>query len=231
MNVIVPLAGPDLVVSGATFKPFVKFSGSLLLAETLQKRPWYSRDCTYVFVCNRNLVHEAFVNEMVRFFPHSKWVFLSDFADGALLSALAGSALIRDESSPVVIDLMDIAFENDGFDVDEVFSDSIVGGILPLFESDHSGFSYATVNSGRVEYVAEKQVISGWASAGVYIYRNFPTFLGALAYTLSNRVEWGYKGCFFVAPSMNGVRKLGLEIVPWYVKNVRDYSTPLKNLR
>lgn len=160
MNCIVPLAGPDFFQPSYGLKPLYNVDGEPLLLRALKSRAWYRSgrllDPSLVFVLRRIQEAEQFASQLATWFPGSRTVWLSDPSRGALLSALAGSALVERPAAPVVIDLVDVLF-----DCDERLFDRCgkgISAVLPWFQSDDPVFSYAEIAADGVSVLrtAEK---------------------------------------------------------------------------
>src|SRR5262249_1040508 len=140
-----------------------------------------------VFVLRRIPEAEHFATQLAAWFPESRTVWLSGLSGGALLSALAGSALVPRPSAPIVIDLVDILFDCEAEAFDRC-RDWRVSGALPWFKSCDPAYSYAQIAADGITVMrtAEKEVISPHASAGVYGFADLPTWLRAADYGLTH---------------------------------------------
>lgn len=233
MNCVVPLAGPDFVSPAYGIKPLAQVEGEPLLLRALRSRAWYRsgllRDDAIVFVLRRVEEAEHLAPKLAQWFPGSRVVWLSCLSRGALMSALAGSALIRDIRAPVLIDLVDILFDGD-----EQIADRCLNlraqAVLPWFSSSDPAYSYIELASDGVTVVraAEKKVISQHASAGVYCFADMPTWLDAAARAIGDADRLTVDGVHFVCPAMNGVITAGGRVEAIEVTNVRPISKLFK---
>lgn len=233
MNCIVPLAGPDFSSPSYGVKPLHPVDGEPLLLRALKSRPWYRsgrlRDEALVFVLRRLPEAEQFASRLAAWFPGARTVWLSDLSRGALLSALAGSALVERPTAPVLVDLVDILFECAPEAFDRCGSRRAAGA-LPWFDSSDPAFSYAEIADDGITVLrtVEKQVISRHASAGVYGFADLPTWLNAAAYGLANADRLTVAGVHFVCPAMNGIVDAGGRVEAFEVSNVQPISKTLK---
>lgn len=228
MNVIVPLAGPDFIHPRFGIRPLVEVENEPLVRRAITSRPWWIDGTVgpsdLVFVL-RDLPEARTVEERLReWFPGARFVLLSDLTGGALLSALAGTALLSRPLAPVCVDLVDILYDC-ATPLSGLFADPSIGGILPCFQSNEACYSYAEIGmDGTVVRTTEKQVISSHASAGSYLFRDSPVFLRACAHSLDHADTLSYRGALFVCPAMNGVIAQGLRVIPAEVQNLRPIS-------
>jgi hypothetical protein len=226
MKVIVPLAGPDFELPDGRVKAEIDFGGAPLLRHALESRSWRRRsvatDADYVFVLRDSAPSRHFAAEKLSaWHPGSQTVFLSAFAQGAAMSAMAGLSLVAHVDEPLCVDLADILLDEET-DLSAEFSDASVGTLGLTFRSDNPAYSYLRRDeAGRVVEAAEKRVISSEASAGVYFFRSPAVYLRACAHLLG-RGEYLHQGLYYVCPLFNGVLAQGLDVRALRVENVRD---------
>jgi len=232
MNCIVPLAGPDFFSPSYGLKPLHLVEGEPLLLRALGSRAWRRsgtlRNEGLIFVLRRCPEAEQFLPQLMGWFPGAAIVWLSRITTGALLSALAGSALVARPAAPVVIDLVDILFDCEPHVFDRL--DQGVKGLLPWFDSADAAFSYAEIAGDGVTVMrtVEKVAISRHASAGVYGFADLPTWLGAAAYGIAHADRLAVSGIQFVCPALNGIIASGGRVEATEVANVRPISSTLK---
>lgn len=225
---IVPLAGPDFVHPTRGIKPLMFVDGEALLLRAITSRPWWRSGQLQpeglIFVLRD--VPEAYLvcDRIDDWFPGAQKVILSSLTSGALMSALAGVALVQDFTVPLCVDLVDIFYETDELIVDRFERDK-VGAVVPYFSAEESCYSYFEINQkGLVTRAVEKQVISNYASAGTYFFRDAATYLKAVAFSLENIAELSVNGVLFVCPAMNYLIGVGEQVMPIKVDRVKSVS-------
>ncbi len=230
MNVIVPLAGPDFVHPAYGVRPLFDVNGQPLILAALESRPWVrsgevsGQDLVFVF---RDLPQVAQVRPVLeRRFPGYRSVALSEGTGGALLSALAGAALVADHR-PVCVDLVDILYDWIDWPGVSLWREGL-GGVAPSFTSDDPAYSYFEMDGERVVRAAEKVVISDRASAGTYMFRDLGVLLSAAGHSFANRATLAHRDILFVCPAMNGVLAHGLDVAAPPVSGVRSVSKLFK---
>lgn len=230
MTIIVPLAGPDFDLADGGVKPELMVGGVPLLQRCLESRPWSGlagkRGGGYVFVFKDSKSSRGFAEgPLARWYPHARRIYLSNFTEGAALSALAGAALAQ-QDQPLVIDLADIEFDAPALNLNRLFSEGVgVGALALTFESQLDCYSYIREEDGLFVEAVEKRVVSNHASAGVYIYRRPATYLGALHGVLAGDTDYRHRGLHYVCPVFNGVKALGLEVLRKPVRLIQDIKT------
>jgi hypothetical protein len=228
MYCIVPLAGPDFVHPTLGIKPLMPIDGEPLLRKVITSRPWWRsgdlQPSSLIFVLRDIPETTKVIEHLDNWFPGSQKVIISSLTSGALMSALAGISLIKDFTVPLCVDLVDILYETEELMLDR-FQDNSVGGVVPYFTSNESCYSYFEINTkGFVIRAVEKQVISSYASAGTYWFRDAATYLNAVAFSLNHSSELSVRGILFVCPAMNSIISSGKQVVPIPVESVKPVS-------
>lgn len=232
--IIVPLAGRDFYTDEFGIRPLYPYAGSTLLQHVLEKRPWFDSSLAgsnrFVFVLRYAPPYtETVINFINQHYPHATTVVLGNFTAGALLSALAGISLIDKLDEPIVIDLVDIAFDWD-FNIEKWFANNDgVDAVVPYFHSTDNMFSYLLLDGELVVRAREKQQISENASAGVYLFRNAATYLRSVAFCLENPEICRAGSALFICPAVNGIIGNGRKVAAFPVENVTPVSIIFHN--
>ena len=224
MNVIIPLAGPDLYSKRFGLRPLYVLEGLPLLMHIRDSRPWLatSAGTELLFVLRKETGLADLKSYISEYFPGSKLVELSNPTKGALLSAACGIGVFSNPTLPLCIDLADIVYTAD-FSPETIFqTHPEISGILPWFSSNDACYSYLEICDNWVVRTREKEVISAHASAGTYFFRDTCTFLSALQYSLER------SSGFFVCPSFNGLINESSKVLPVEVKLVQSFSKLFK---
>lgn len=226
MLCVIPLAGPEFVSTEGVVKPLVVIDEKPLLRRTLESRRWWqtgqltSNELIFVM---RDIPEARQFQEknLSLWYPGAKTVFLSGFTCGAALSALAGLSMVAEYEGPICIDLVDIIYSCSYDPISMFEQNSMLGAIVPTFDSDSPAYSYLELNSkGHAVRAAEKRVISHHASAGTYFFAAPSTYLRAVSEVLKVRDEVLYNDLFYVCPLINGVVSSGMTVVAPRVENV-----------
>jgi hypothetical protein len=222
MKSIIPLAGPDFIISN-NVKALTPFNDGFLLKEILDSRPW-RKDLSnedYIFILQNDPSSINFSNSYLNeWFPDSRKVFLSDFTRGAAMSCLAGISLLPDFNEVIILDLADIYYESD-IDLLRAMGNETHGLVL-TFKSSEQQYSYFKFDEGDFIKAAEKQVISDDASAGTYIFKNISLLLSSLSWSISNPNKILFNDLLYVAPVFNGLINMSKKVMKYEVSNVID---------
>ncbi len=228
MKVIVPLAGPDFVITEGHTKAEIIVDGHPILVKALTSRSWSAGVEEYIFVLKDGVEERNFVERALRkWFPLCKLCFMSHPSGGAAFSALIACGLVDDAESPIIIDLADILFDCEltSFEMRLLLKDSSALGLT--FESNDSSYSYlAFDDDGKFKEAQEKNVISRYASAGVYVYQNIGCYIRAFSDVLM-KPFYKYNDLHYVCPVFNGVCSNGDKVLSVPVRNIVDIKQQL----
>lgn len=230
MQCVVPLAGPLLTHPRHGLVVRYPVDGMPLLQRTLHTRPWWHAGRLgaddLVFVLRESAEYVTLRDAVTGWFPGCRIATLSELTNGALLSALAGAAMITALDEPLIVDLADILYDAD-LDIDALFAaEPSVNALVPFFDNEDVCYSYLRfAQDGSVAHAAEKQVISRNASAGTYIFRSTAHFIAAAGESLRQaRHELSVGNALFVCPVLNSVTRDGARVLAVPTRNVRSIS-------
>jgi len=224
--IIVPLAGPDFILSDGQVKAETPYRGTTLLQACLESRPWRALGgddgAGYVFVLYDTEATRAFTTRYLRkHYPASRQVFLSAYTNGAAFSVLAGCSLAKSDET-LVVDLADILYESDLQSPQALLeADPSAGAIGLSFAATSPSYSYLREEGGIVVEAREKVVISEHASAGTYIFKDVATYLVALGWYQSHP-KYLHNGLYFICPMFNGVIANGMKVLRSDVRLIDD---------
>jgi len=228
MKCIVPLAGPDFYDESYGIKPTFDIDGVPLIERTLGRRSWYvsgelsSEDI--IFVVRDTKYTERVIKYLRSSFSHCSIVIIDRMTKGAVLSVVSGLGLIKDFNVPIVVDLVDIIFDQNVSPTVIFAENDMIGGILPYFESSSDKYSYLIIDEMFVLKTVEKKVISNHASAGTYFYRNIQVLLNAFNYSFANENKHAVNNNLFLCPTFNGIIQNNFSVKAIKVNNVQEVS-------
>jgi hypothetical protein len=123
---------------------------------------------------------------------------------GALASAALGAAQIPlKEDRPLVICPGDSIVPKKELEVfvNKMNRNRVAAGVL-IFRSNNPRYSYVRIgHSGEVLEIAEKKLVSSFATAGVFYFRSKVEFLRASNWSFINNIS--RDGIFYIAPCLN----------------------------
>lgn len=149
-------------------------------------------------------------------------VYLGHVTDGAARSVLLGihtAQLPLDDPLLIVNSDQLVDFDFDDF----VRSVSDADGAMIVFPAANPAWSYAEINGlGQVVRVAEKDPISGWATAGFYWWKRTGDFVHCANEMMVNNERVNNE--FYVAPVYNSAIREGALVVPYKVEASAHHS-------
>ena len=224
MIVIVPLAGPDMIVNDTYLKCQKDFNGQPLIQYMLNSRAWSFEVRKYIFVFTDHTVARTFYSQHLKiWFPNSEAVYLSNFTNGAASSCLAALSLVKDKGENIIIDFAYIYFDCDRTEFLKLVRDDTISAFAPTFMSNLDIYSYLKFDiHNNFISAREKQVISNDASVAVYYFRNTSCYIKALIWLHEEGSDFTYNNLNFVCPLLNGVHANGGEIRKLAAYNVLD---------
>lgn len=219
MKIIIPLAGPD----------FVDRNGTPVLKNILEARFWVTQKekkhfSDFYFVLQDNDITRTFREQSLKkWFPGCQAIFIPHKTAGAAFSALAAVSLLCDHDEPLCIDLADIQFQWVDEHPEIILSHHDCAGIIPVFESTKSHYSYVITNTNNMIIESkEKEVISHFASAGVYFFRNTKTYITAINFAL-HHPSLKFNDAYYICPLANAFTKTKQKMKAIMVRNVQDF--------
>lgn len=156
-------------------------------------------------------------------FPEAQLIVLPKVLNGAVLSALAGTAAIHD-GQPILLNDCDHIFRCQKFyDFCAAGDFASPDGALLTFDSGDPKFSFARLDTdGFVTGTVEKKAVSRHAICGAYYFRNRKLFEDASETYLHN---CAYKE-YFVSGVYNVLAGAGKHIRAWQVDMHLPFGTP-----
>lgn len=227
MKCIIPLAGPDFIMEDGGIRPLFSVDGEPLLLKAIRSRPWFKSsemgESDIIIVLRQTDKTAEFLNFLKENLPLAKVVIIPQLTSGALLSSISGISQITNFDEPICIDLVDILYDTI-FSPKLAFEDPHLFGVIPYFYSRNEKYSYLRVVNGWVKQTAEKKVISEFASAGTYFFKDTPTFLQCIMFSMKTQNTISYNDNLFICPSFNALTVQDKLVKPVEVTNVISIS-------
>jgi hypothetical protein len=231
MNWIIPMAGNgSRTKTLGPFKPLIQVRNQPIVFWAIQGTlPHYKHGDTYTFITTQAFERDHSVQKNIESIfselsstlgkiPDIQFVFADGTPQGPASSVNLAEKYWLSES-PVTIVNSDQWVH---FQIPTKLG--INDGYLPVYYSDSPRSSYAKIENGLVQTIAEKNRISHFASAGVYGFGSG----FSLKKCLEQQFQFGQKteNEFFVGPSMMGLLSLGGIITPTSVFAKFDLGNP-----
>lgn len=228
LNVIIPMAGEGkrFIQRGYKVpKPFISVFGKPMIELVLLNILNINAAITLIIQQLHQRQYEQIVDDLIHSYK-VKIVTVDGPTEGAAISVLAAHRLINNDSPLLIMNcdqLIDVDFRGFLEDIDARDLD----GSLMTFQASETRWSYAQINpEGFVTEVREKEVISQFATAGVYYFRQGNMFVdSAIDMIVKNQ---RVNGEFYVGPVYNEAIQNGLKIGIFNIPRgcMHDLGTP-----
>ncbi len=201
MNIVIPIAGEGRRFREAGFrspKVLIETAGRPLLYWALDSIQPLLAEYRVIFLClTRHLQAYPLKQLILDYCPHAAIIALDRPTQGQAATVLEARKLLR-EDEPLLIYNGDTYMKLAHVEALLGF-DQGVDGIIPVFPSSDPAFSYVLADrNGNVLQVREKEVISPWATTGLYGFRTASMFLSAAEEAMAQPCITG--GEYYVAP-------------------------------
>lgn len=211
MNILIPAAGAGKRFREAGYtdpKPLIDVGGKPMLARVIQNvLPPGSHRTVVVAPPGFPRFYDVGVENY-------EIGYTTDGAARTALLAIHGTQMDLDESLLVANSDQLLDWEPSDF---RIFMDGWDGGIVLFPCSDQNPkWSYAQIGRNRIVRVAEKQPISGWATAGIYWWARTGDFVRSATDMICR--DERTNGEFYIAPTYNDLIREGKAIFPYYIK-------------
>ena len=226
-NIVVPMAGRGsrFTEQGYTdSKPFIDVNGKPMIQRVIENlNIEFDSNYEFVIIC----LQEDFDKYDFRIFDdiigHTEYkvICLEDVTEGAAQTLLEAKDII-DNDTPM------LSFNTDqmiDYDSDMWKSLERFDGGIPCFWGNSDDWSYAKCDeSGYVEEVAEKKVISNDATAGYYYWSKGSDYVKYARQMIEENSRTNNE--FYVAPVYNWAIKDGKKIAIYMVDKIYELGTP-----
>lgn len=219
--ILLPIAGKAqrFVDVGVTVpKPMIPCAGKTVIEWAMQSLKTDHCDLVFVGLREQREKLADFLSE--KFGPRVQFVWLEFPTDGALTTCMIAAEMME-RSHSLTIFTPD-AYCQPAFD--PYIADPRMEGILSLYPSKSPSCSYAKTAGRYVMEVAEKQVISPYATTGIYYFSSVAHFLHAAKWAKANEVT--HNGEYYIAPIYNGLIDHGFLVGYELVNKVDVLGTP-----
>lgn len=226
-NVLIPMAGLGSRFKNAGFKnpkPLIDVAGKPMIQRVIENINL--PDAHHIFIAQKGHLQEN--PDIEKFLLSSvekaSIVKLSNLTEGAACTALEASEFI-DNDSPLLICNSDqwVDWNSDHF----INFCKNYDGVIPYFLSDSPKHSYSRIdfNTKLVTQVAEKQVISNFATVGMYYWKTGSMFVSCARKMIEKNIRFNNE--FYICPVYNElIHHFGGKVSLYPVFEMRGMGTP-----
>jgi dTDP-glucose pyrophosphorylase len=186
INIVIPASGlgSRFVKAGyAVPKPFIDVMGKPMIKwviENFENIP--DRDVNFIIICNKNHVKDYdLIKEFEIIFAGKKCTYeiiqIDKLTEGSACTCLKARKLIDNEDELLIAN-SDQFLEYSKEDLFRTINKNNPDGLIITTNSDSCKWSYAKVNNnGYITQVKEKEVISQYATVGIYYFKRGNDFI------------------------------------------------------
>lgn len=220
-NVLIPMAGfgSRFIEKGYSLpKPLIKIFGKPMIQLVVES---LNLDANYIFVVQKeHRTKYNLDNVLNAIVPGCKIVEVNGPTEGAAVTSLMAKDLINNDT-PLIISNSDQVIIWDSL----VFQSLLASqGVIALFSDTDPKWSYAKLSDGLVTEVAEKNVISEYATVGVYGFRSGREYVKYVEQMIAKDIRTN--GEFYIAPVYNEIISDGQMVLPYFVDKMHGLGTP-----
>jgi NDP-sugar pyrophosphorylase family protein len=204
LNIVIPMAGRGSRFREAGYtvpKPLIPVRGVPMIQVVINNlRP--RRAHRFIFITLREILNQPGVESLLRSSTHNPEVIaIDEVTEGAACTVLLARRLI-DNDDPLMIANCDQWVDVDINDYLKTLDESGADGLIMTMFADDPKWSYVKCDdAGRPCEVVEKQVVSPYATVGIYNFRRGRDFVAAADSMIRHNRRVNNE--FYVAPIYN----------------------------
>ena len=215
LTVVVPMAGIGSRFSKAGFtlpKPLIDVDGRTMIRAVVDS---LNVQAKYIFIVLKEHVQNFNIDKIVReIVPTCEVVVVEEVTEGAVATILTAKQFINNDN-PILIVNSDNIILWDPVDFFTEVENTYLDGSIVYFEDDNPKWSFITIQDNLITKVAEKQVISNFATSGIYYWKKGSDFVKYAEDMINNNIRVNNE--FYVAPVYNLAIGDGKKIGPYQI--------------
>lgn len=225
MNIVIPMAGSGTRFSACGYsdpKPFITINNKCMIEHVVDSLSGLNSH-KLIFICRIEHLNNDRVKLLNSLGPNVNIVTVNYKTDGAINTTLLAKDLINSDEDLLIVNSDQIVV----VDIEKVVADwqyNYDGGIF-LFKSDEPKWSYAKCDhTMRVTAVAEKQVISEFATCGIYWFKHGSSYVKYANDMIKENDRTN--GEFYICPIYNRFIRDNLHVCGSIVDEMHGLGTP-----
>jgi len=199
-------------------KPLIDVAGKTMIQRIVEN---IDIDGNYIFIVQKEHSKKYDLKNFLRKFIDCEIIETDGLTEGAACSVLLADEYLYDDCPLLICDSDSLIKWNSKKFIE---SCSNYDGCVVTFHSNEPHYSYAKVNFGLVEQIAEKQVISKNAIAGRYYWKHSSDFLHYAKWMITKNLRINNE--FYVAPVYNYAIEDGKKVINFEADCFYNLGTP-----
>ncbi len=227
MKVLIPMAGAGSRFAKAGYKnpkPLIDVAGKAMIERVIDNIGL--PDANYIFIAQKQHLqdHPQIKEKLKSSSANVDIVEIDGLTEGAACTTLLAKSLINNES-PLLICNADQWVDWDPRHFINFVKNA--DGAIPYFLGDSPKHSYSKINfhTGLIEQVAEKQVISNFATVGIYYWKSGAQYVECAERMIERNIRFNNE--FYICPVYNElIHHFNGAVLPYPVYEMRGMGTP-----
>ena len=217
INIVIPMAGNGSRFVEAGYKkpkPFINVNGKSMIERVMENLNL--NDCYdisyYLIAKEEHLKQEAEIVKYLKTKYNVTFITVDKTTEGAACTVLFARKYINNDDMLIFANSDQIIdFDIKDF-IDDALNSDLDASILTFIDEEKNPkWSFAQIDkNNRVLKVAEKQVISQYATVGIYLYKKGCIFVNSAIDMIINNDRFNNE--FYVCPTYNYVIKSGYKV-------------------
>jgi dTDP-glucose pyrophosphorylase len=193
-------------------KPLIDVDGRTMIRAVVDS---LNVQAKYIFIVLKEHVQNFNIDKIVReIVPTCEVVVVEEVTEGAVATILTAKQFINNDN-PILIVNSDNIILWDPVDFFTEVENTYLDGSIVYFEDDNPKWSFITIQDNLITKVAEKQVISNFATSGIYYWKKGSDFVKYAEDMINNNIRVNNE--FYVAPVYNLAIGDGKKIGPYQI--------------
>jgi NDP-sugar pyrophosphorylase family protein len=221
-NILIPMAGLGSRFVEAGFytpKPMINVKGKPMVQASVESLNLVGR---YIYVVQKAHYDQYDLRTFLqKITPSCEVLQVDGTTEGTVATTLVARSLINTDN-PLIIANCDQILD---WDSKDFMASNKEDGLIVVFNSSDAKWSYASVSdAGLVERVAEKEVISEYATAGVYYWKKGSDYIKYADQMIAKNIRTNNE--FYVCPVYNEALLDKKKIVTYPINQLWGVGTP-----
>ncbi len=227
MKVLIPLAGAGSRFFKAGYtdpKPLIDVAGKTMIQRVIENIGLPENENVFIVQKQHMQKYPKMKEDLQNCVKNSVLVEIDGLTEGAACTTLLAKDYI-DNDEPLFIANADQWIDWDSKHFQKYCKG--LDGCIPFFLSDSPKHSYSRVdyNTGNITQVAEKQVISNFATVGMYYWAKGSEYVSCAEEMISRNIRFNNE--FYICPVYNIlINSRGGVVKPYPVYEMRGMGTP-----
>jgi dTDP-glucose pyrophosphorylase len=224
LNILIPCAGRGSRFQREGFempKPLINTLDKPMISWVIENMIIPDMDINFIFIIQQEHAekynfNKILIEECKKYNASCKIIQIQGITAGALITCMKARKLI-DNDIPLLMANSDQYIDWSPQNFFDIIKYTDADGAVPSFYSTSPKWSFSQVNeNGWVTQIKEKEVISSFATVGVYYWGKGSDFVYCADEIIHKNITFNNE--YYVAPSYNiGINQLGLKILNYTI--------------